>query len=496
VASSCAAGGNETFCATGSPSGIAESVCNGVDDDCDSATDEDYESVPTSCGVGACAATGTSSCVAGAELPNCTPGTQTDEVCNGIDDDCDGAIDNGLTFVTYYRDADNDTYGNADNATITCYGAPEGYVDNLTDDNITVAFDCDDNDSAVNPGASDANCNGIDDNCDNATDEGYVPVTSCFLPGACAAGNVASSCAAGGIETACATGTPAASDATCNGIDDDCDGATDQGYVPVTSCFLPGACAAGNVASSCAAGGIETACVTGTPAASDATCNGIDDDCDGATDEDYTGVPTSCGVGACASTGVTSCVAGEIRQNCAAGTPTEEVCNGIDDDCDDVIDNGLVFQTYYQDADNDTYGNADISTVACAAPEGYVDNLTADNTTAAFDCNDNDSSIHTGCDPDTCILKVVPRKIFKLFVFLNPFVPYVVSADRDSGVEFVQPIDIDWGTDYIKDIFRIKIGKRIIVGFLFVRPLLPGEFDVVVTYGDNNTKECGTIEVL
>ena len=77
------------------------------------------------------------------------------------------------------------------------------------------------------------------------TDEGYVPVTSCFLPGACAAGNAASSCTAG-IETACQTGTPAASDDTCDGIDNNCNGAADEGYVAVTSCFLPGACAAGN----------------------------------------------------------------------------------------------------------------------------------------------------------------------------------------------------------------------------------------------------------
>ena len=55
--------------------------------------------------------------------------------------------------------------------------------------------------------------------------------------------------------TGCATGTPAADDASCNNVDDDCNGATDEDYVADSSCFLPGACAAGNVASSCAAGG-------------------------------------------------------------------------------------------------------------------------------------------------------------------------------------------------------------------------------------------------
>ena len=57
--------------------------------------------------------------------------------------------------------------------------------------------------------------------------------------------------------TGCATGTPAADDASCNNVDDDCNGATDEDYVADSSCFLPGACAAGNVASSCGAGGNE-----------------------------------------------------------------------------------------------------------------------------------------------------------------------------------------------------------------------------------------------
>ena len=93
------------------------------------------------------------------------------EVCNGKDDDCNGVIDNGFEaeFHVFYRDADSDTYGNPDNSTLAC-AAPPGYVDNST------GFDCNDNNAAVNPAASDANCNGIDNNCDGQTDEGYVSV--------------------------------------------------------------------------------------------------------------------------------------------------------------------------------------------------------------------------------------------------------------------------------------------------------------------------------
>ena len=83
------------------------------------------------------------------------------EVCNGIDDDCDGQIDEGVK-TTYYGDADGDGYGDPANTTEAC-SAPAGYVEN--------DGDCDDTDSAVNPGATEV-CNGIDDNCDGQIDEG------------------------------------------------------------------------------------------------------------------------------------------------------------------------------------------------------------------------------------------------------------------------------------------------------------------------------------
>jgi hypothetical protein len=44
------------------------------------------------------------------------------EVCNGIDDDCNGLTDDGLTFVTYYADADGDGYGAATISQSTCNG--------------------------------------------------------------------------------------------------------------------------------------------------------------------------------------------------------------------------------------------------------------------------------------------------------------------------------------------------------------------------------------
>jgi hypothetical protein len=95
------------------------------------------------------------------------------EICNGIDDDCDGTIDEGGTNV-FYRDADADGYGNPALTTLACF-APSGYVSDNTDCNDTLA--------AVNPGAMEICNNGIDDDCDGLVDEGCV--TSRLLTNYC-----------------------------------------------------------------------------------------------------------------------------------------------------------------------------------------------------------------------------------------------------------------------------------------------------------------------
>jgi Putative metal-binding motif len=139
------------------------------------------------------------------------------ETCDGLDNDCNGQIDEGLTpQKTFYRDQDDDGAGDPTKPLIAC-GKPTGYVENNSD--------CGPDQPFRYPGANEL-CNVLDDDCDNITDEAPIDVgTPCFDGGfgVCGPGTIA--CGPGG--SVCVPNTPPSAD-LCDGEDNNCNGQVDE----------------------------------------------------------------------------------------------------------------------------------------------------------------------------------------------------------------------------------------------------------------------------
>lgn len=299
-----------------------DTTCNGQDDDCDGTVDDNFVNQATSCGTGACARTGNTSCVAGSLHDSCSPGTPM----------------------------------------------------------------------------SDANCNGIDDDCDGVADDDFISTSTSCGTGACVRIG-SSNCVAGSVHDSCTPGSPTA-DNNCDGIDDDCDGTADDNYAPTATSCGTGACARTG-STSCVAGSVRDSCAPGSPSA-DTNCNGVDDDCDGSPDDNFASTTTSCGIGACASTGSTSCIAGSVHDSCAAGSPSVDTdCDGVDDDCD-----GSTDESYSGASTNCTVnGCAANGTRTCQAAT-VVDTCTTNPQcyaeVACADGIDNDGDGHSDCADSDC----------------------------------------------------------------------------------------------
>ncbi len=277
--------------ACGSCGPLATESCNQMDEDCDGRVDELLNNGPCQSGVGACRSSGQQRCIQGSYECDAVPTLGVAETCNTIDDDCDGQTDENNICDELCNGRDDDGDGQVD----------EG-VRNACDLCGPVAFEI---------------CNGVDEDCDGQIDEG---VTN--LCGGCGAvpnevcdgnDNDCDGQTDEGVTNACGEcGT--VPNEVCDGADNDCDGQTDENVL--------------NSCGECGAVPLEL-------------CNRQDDDCDGQIDEAFPLLGSSCtnGLGECAVTGMMSCSNNTSRCISAAPRdPEDELCNGLDDDCDGSTD--------------------------------------------------------------------------------------------------------------------------------------------------------------
>ena len=403
---------------------IRTESCNNLDDDCDTLVDEDFPTKGGTCNnglLGVCRVNGTQVCrldgsntqcnagfaacagpdgitgtgddrppgsactvtnTAGASVPGTCQNNacqviippQSAEVCNNLDDDCDGKVDENLTMCSCVpkgeqcNGMDDDCDGTIDEGitkpcgTGVCVGTQTCVVGGTG-----VFGPC--LDSMGNPVQTPSTevCNGVDDNCDGIVDglsaacsdmvpfptndnpqnnPGHVsrnpiPENAC-KPGnkTCPVGSGAFGQCQGELKPCGSTaqslpqpvpktmGGPASCDG-CNGIDDDCDNVIDEDFQPA------------DCSSTCGIG--QTKCMNGQimcnalPAGSDETCNNIDDNCNGMVDEGFVGGP--CGAGVLCN-GVEKCQNGVVV--CDGQPIGQETCNCADDNCNGVPDDGVV----------------------------------------------------------------------------------------------------------------------------------------------------------
>jgi putative metal-binding protein len=266
----------------------------------------------------------------GGSMPATGGGCAAEEKCNGVDDDCNGSVDEGCACIDG-DEVDCYTGDPGTEGTGVCIGGVQ------TCDDSGVLGDCE---GEVTPIAE--VCNGSDDDCDGGTDEDFGTVT-CGI-GACQV--TIEECVDGEAQV-CIPGDPAPSE-MCEGTDDDCDGDIDEGCLCLDGNTQP--CYSGSPMSQNVGechDGTQT-CAGGQwgPCLGDVTplpevCDGLDNDCEGTPDQGDPGGGSMCSTGdpGVCDPGVFHCVGGQV--SCVANVqPSAETCNMLDDDCNGTADDG------------------------------------------------------------------------------------------------------------------------------------------------------------
>ena len=335
--------------------------CNGNDDDCDGSIDEGGVCPPTSYYCDNDADTFRTTTPSTCNSFNCIPlgcSNQTGndcndnnasikptatETCNNIDDNCNSVKDEGVK-TTFYKDNDNDNYGTPSNNELACT-APPGFVQN--------ALDCNDLNASIHPNAQEL-CNGQDETCNGIADEGEIcPIISYYcdtdndsfvseaVSGTCDAFNCVSSACQTTPGVDCNDDSSSVSPSSlevCNNIDENCDGTKDEQLARQCGVSEAGACTLGT--ESCSAGS-WVSCNAILP--SEDIYDGIDNDCDLLVDENNNcafGSTTECGqsdIGEC-SYGQSTCTNGDWGACVGEIDPSTEICDGKDNDCNGIID--------------------------------------------------------------------------------------------------------------------------------------------------------------
>ncbi len=341
----------------------APELCDGIDNDCNGTAedddlvswylDADGDGFGAGDAVEACEAPSAAHVRTGGDCDDAQPAVNpgADERCTGIDDDCDGLVDQSDDSFQgdgdWYIDGDGDGFGNPADVVSGC----------AQDGRVPFAGDCDDTDAAVNPAAVEA-CTGVDDDCDGLVDVGAAGAVTTFAD---VDGDTYGDPAT--AETSCNPDSTRVSDDTdcddaealafpgnpevCDGVDNDCDGAVPANEVDDD----------GDGFRAC------EDCDDSDDSASELVLSYADIDLDGYGDPDS--AVQTCGIPGDRVADGLDCDDG----NHDIYPGAEELCNGIDDDCDGE------FTVAEEDSDEDTF-------LPCAGPDQ--------------DCDDSDPTIHPG----------------------------------------------------------------------------------------------------